>query len=200
MAPIEKETVLRAIEVNTGRTGKVTPFAVLDPVTVSGVTITNATLHNEIQVHAKDVRVGDTVVVRRAGDVIPEVVGPVLPSAPPTRRPGTCRPTARRAAPRWSARGRGPPLLRERRLPEPDPRVAVHLAGRTALDIEGLGYETAKLLLDEGLVSDLADVFALQTGATTCWRSRGGRTSGSTTCSRGSPPPRSGHSTGSSSG
>src|SRR5829696_9887750 len=78
MPPIEQQTILRAIEVNVGRTGKATPFAVLEPVAVSGVTITNATLHNEIQVHAKDVRVGDTVIVRRAGDVIPEVVGSVL--------------------------------------------------------------------------------------------------------------------------
>ena len=77
MPPIEQQTILRGIEINVGRTGKATPFAVLEPVAVSGVTITNATLHNEIQVHAKDVRVGDTVIVRRAGDVIPEVVGSV---------------------------------------------------------------------------------------------------------------------------
>ncbi|MGE3621149.1 MAG: NAD-dependent DNA ligase LigA, partial [Acidimicrobiia bacterium] len=77
MPPIEQQTVLRDIQVNVGRTGKATPFAVLEPVAVAGVTITNATLHNEVQVHAKDVRVGDTVIVRRAGDVIPEVVGSV---------------------------------------------------------------------------------------------------------------------------
>ena len=101
MPPIEQQTILRAIEVNVGRTGKATPFAVLEPVAVAGVTITNATLHNEIQVLAKDVRVGDTVIVRRAGDVIPEVVGSVKDAAAaraPSR--GACRRRARRAASR----------------------------------------------------------------------------------------------------
>ena len=121
MPPIEQQTILRAIEVNVGRTGKATPFAVLEPVAVAGVTITNATLHNEIQVLAKDVRVGDTVIVRRAGDVIPEVVGSVKEQASQGRqgvadagRLSRLRPAARAPG------GRGPPLLRERRLPEPD--------------------------------------------------------------------------------
>ena len=70
--------MLKKIDVHTGRTGKVTPFAVLDPVFVSGVTVTYATLHNETEVRRKDVRPGDVVIVRRAGDVIPEIVGPVL--------------------------------------------------------------------------------------------------------------------------
>ena len=125
MPPIEQQTILRAIEVNVGRTGKATPFAVLEPVAVAGVTITNATLHNEIQVLAKDVRVGDTVIVRRAGDVIPEVVGSVKDLRPkgakawkmPAVVPGV-RPAAR------APRGRGPPLLRERRLPQPHHGVA----------------------------------------------------------------------------
>ena len=162
MAPIEKETVLREIQVNTGRTGKVTPFAVLDPVTVSGVTITFATLHNEIQIHAKDVRVGDTVVVRRAGDVIPEVVGPVLAKRPADaetwRMPATC-PSC--GTPLVRPEGEAHHFCENVDCPNRILESLVHLAGRTALDIEGLGYETAKLLLDEGLVRDLADVFAL---------------------------------------
>jgi DNA ligase (NAD+) len=87
MPPVEQETTLERIEVNVGRTGKATPYAVLDPVVVAGTRITYATLHNEIQVHAKDVRVGDRVMVRRAGDVIPEVVGPVLDKRPPGTTP-----------------------------------------------------------------------------------------------------------------
>ena len=156
------ETVLREIQVNSGRTGKVTPFAVLDPVAVSGVTITYATLHNEIQVHAKDVRVGDTVVVRRAGDVIPEVVGPCCPSAPPARWCGTCRTTARRAASRCvRPEGEAHHFCENVDCPNRHPRVAGAHGGRGAMDIEGLGDETAELLLDEGLVADLADVFRL---------------------------------------
>ncbi|HKJ55120.1 MAG TPA: NAD-dependent DNA ligase LigA, partial [Nitriliruptoraceae bacterium] len=162
MPPIEATTTLRDIEINTGRTGRVTPFAVVEPVTVSGVTITYATLHNEIQVHAKDVRIGDTVSIRRAGDVIPEVVGPVL-----SQRPG--------GAEVWhmphDCPSCGTPLVRPEGeahhfcenvdCPNRILESLSHFGGRKALDIEGLGYKTAKLLLDEGLVSDLADVFGL---------------------------------------
>jgi DNA ligase (NAD+) len=92
--PEERTTVLRSIDVHTGRTGKVTPFAVLEPVFVGGVTVTYATLHNEQEVHRKDVRRGDHVIVRRAGDVIPEIVGPVLSkrrkSARRWKMPATC--------------------------------------------------------------------------------------------------------------
>jgi DNA ligase (NAD+) len=162
MPPVEQETRLLAIEINVGRTGKVAPFAVLEPVLVAGTTITHATLHNEIQVHAKDVRVGDTVVVRRAGDVIPEVVGPVL-----ARRP--------RGARRWHMPDDCPfcqqPLVRlegdahhlcenvdcPNRLLE----SVAHLASRGALDIEGLGEQTVELLVERGLVTDLADLFRL---------------------------------------
>ena len=102
--PEERTTILRSIDVHTGRTGKVTPFAVLEPVFVGGVTITYATLHNEDEVHRKDVRKGDTVIVRRAGDVIPEIVGPVLVEAGEAGAgAGRCRPRATRAARRWSA-------------------------------------------------------------------------------------------------
>ena len=162
MPPVEHETVLNAIEVNVGRTGKATPYAVLEPVHVAGTTITYATLHNEIQIHAKDVRVGDTVMVRRAGDVIPEVVGPVL-----SRRPDSAKP--------WSMPDDCPfchqPLVRPEGeahhfcenvdCPNRLLESLSHLAGRAALDIEGLGWQTVELLVKEGLVRDIADVFRL---------------------------------------
>jgi DNA ligase (NAD+) len=135
---------------------------VLEPVVVAGTTITYATLHNEIQVRAKDVRVGDTVVVRRAGDVIPEVVGPV-----PAARPTGAQP--------WSMPADcpfcGQPLVRPEGeahhfcenvdCPNRLLESLAHLAGRSALDIEGLGEQTVELLVAEGLVGDLADVFRL---------------------------------------
>ena len=164
MPPIEKETVLEDIEINVGRTGRVTPFARVEPVVVSGVTITYATLHNEIQLQAKDVRIGDTVIVRRAGDVIPEVVGPVLSKRPA----GTVQWSMPAACPFC-----GTPLVRPDSeahhfcenvdCPNRILESLSHMGSRKALDIEGLGYETAKMLLEEGLVADLADVFALHT-------------------------------------
>ncbi len=162
MPPVEQATTLRGIEVNIGRTGKATPYAVLEPVQVGGTTITFATLHNEIQVQVKDVRVGDRVLVRRAGDVIPEVVGPVL-----TERPD--------GAEVWSMPRDcpfcGQPLVRPEGeahhfcenvdCPNRIRGSLEHLASRSALDIEGLGEQTVELLLAEGLVADLADVFRL---------------------------------------
>jgi DNA ligase (NAD+) len=162
MPPIEAQTLLRGIEVNVGRTGKVTPFAVLEPVAVAGVTITNATLHNEIQVQVKDVRVGDTVIVRRAGDVIPEVVGSIK-----ERRPaGTAEWQMPAACPAC-----GQPLLRPEgeahhfcgnlECPRRIEASLVHLASRGALDIEGLGHKTVAEFRQQGWLEDLADVFRL---------------------------------------
>ncbi len=162
MPPIEATTRLRDIEVNTGRTGRVTPFAVVEPVTVSGVTITYATLHNEIQVQAKDVRIGDLVRVRRAGDVIPEVVGPILSERPDDARvwhmPADC-PSC--GTPLVRPEGEAHHFCENVDCPNRILESLSHFGGRSAMDIEGLGYKTAKLLLDEGLVTDLADVFAL---------------------------------------
>ncbi len=162
MPPVEQSTRLEAIEVNVGRTGKVTPFAVLDPVVVAGTRITYATLHNEIQVHAKDVRVGDTVIVRRAGDVIPEVVGPVRDRRPAgTRRwsmPSTCPACGE---PLVRPEGEAHHFCENVDCPSRLRESLVHLAGRGALDIEGLGELTVDLLLEEGLLTDLADVFRL---------------------------------------
>ncbi len=162
MPPVEQETRLLAIEVNVGRTGKVAPFAVLEPVLVAGTTITHATLHNEIQVHAKDVRVGDTVVVRRAGDVIPEVVGPVIAKRPRGTRiwrmPADCPFCAQ---PLVRPEGEAHHLCENVDCPNRLLESIAHLASRGALDIEGLGEQTVELLVDRGLVSDLADLFRL---------------------------------------
>ena len=161
--PEERTALLKKIDVHTGRTGKVTPFAVLEPVAVGGVTITTATLHNEDEVRRKDVREKDTVIVRRAGDVIPEIVGPVLSKRPKSARrwkmPKTC-PSC------------GTPLIR--REGEADHRCPnkagcpsqgqewlFHFAGRGALDIEGLGYKTLWALVEKGLVQDPADIYSL---------------------------------------
>jgi len=161
--PEERTTKLLRIMVSIGRTGRATPFAVLEPVFVGGSTVGLATLHNEDQVRLKDVRPGDTVVVRKAGDVIPEVVGPVLSarkrSSRPWHFPTTC-PSC------------GEPLVR---LPEesdtfctnlecPAQRVQriVHFASRGAMDIEGLGEKRVVQLVDAGLVSDVGDIYGLE--------------------------------------
>jgi DNA ligase (NAD+) len=164
LPPEEKATTLLDIKINVGRTGAVTPYAVLDPVFVGGVTVTNATLHNESEVHRRDVRPGDTVIVRRAGDVIPEVVGPVL-----SRRP--------EGLAEWNMPKRCPFCNHPLVLPEGEAKAKctggyecpsrirehlAHFAGRGAMDIEGLGYKTVDLLLSEGLIRDPADVFTLK--------------------------------------
>ncbi len=162
MPPVEQATTLERIEVNVGRTGKATPYAVLDPVLVAGTTITYATLHNEIQVHAKDVRAGDRVLVRRAGDVIPEVVGPILSERPdgtePWSMPADC-PFC--GEPLVRPEGEAHHFCENVDCPNRLRESLAHLASRGALDIEGFGEQTVDLLLDEGLLTDLADVFRL---------------------------------------
>ncbi|QBI19046.1 NAD-dependent DNA ligase LigA [Egibacter rhizosphaerae] len=167
--PEEQETRLRDIEVNVGRTGKVTPFAQLEPVTVAGSTIGTATLHNEDQAAAKDVRPGDTVRVRKAGDVIPEVLGYVASKRPreveeagPWRMPSVC-PFCGSDLVRLE--GEAATYCTNVDCPNRQLESLAHFASRGALDIEGLGYETAKLLLDTGLVKDLADTFHLDRDA-----------------------------------
>jgi DNA ligase (NAD+) len=164
LPPEEKTTTLEEIKINVGRTGAVTPYAVLAPVFVGGVTVTNATLHNESEIHRKDVRPGDTVVVRRAGDVIPEVVGPVVDLRPKGAKrwamPDTCPfcgnpivlPEGQAKA-RCSGGFTCPSRLRE---------YLFHFGSRGAMDIEGLGYKTVDLLLGEGLIADPADIYALR--------------------------------------
>jgi DNA ligase (NAD+) len=160
--PEERTTLLRDIMVSIGRTGRATPFAVLEPVFVGGANVGMATLHNEDDVARKDVRPGDTVIVRRAGDVIPEVVGPVLAKRPPrTRRwkfPSACPEC-------------GEPLVRVEgeanhhcvNVDCPMQRVQrlVHFASRGAMDIEGLGEERVRQFVEAGLLTDAADIYDL---------------------------------------
>ena len=159
----ERTTRLRGIEINVGRTGAATPFAVLEPVFVGGANVERATLHNEDEVHRKDVRIGDHVVVRRAGDVIPEVVGPV-----PSRRTGEERPWAMPAiCPFCDApivRPEGEKVARCTRgltCPSRLREWLFHFAGRGGMDIEGMGYKTIDFLLDKGLIEGPADIFFL---------------------------------------
>jgi DNA ligase (NAD+) len=162
--PEEVNARLLSIEVNTGRTGRVTPFGVMEPTRVAGSTVERATLHNAHEVKRKDVRPGDTVILRKAGDVIPEIVGPVLPLRPdglaewvmPTECPAC-----------------GTALVQEKEgdkdLRCPNHRSCpaqlldrlFHVAGRGAFDIEGLGSEAAAALYDAGVITDEGDVFTL---------------------------------------
>jgi DNA ligase (NAD+) len=160
--PEEKTTVLREIRVQVGRTGVLTPLAEFDPVTVAGSTIARATLHNEDEVLRKDVRVGDTIVVRKAGDVIPEVVGAVIGMRPdglaPWSMPSEC-PSCGRAV--W--REPGEVAVRCTNVACPAQRLERlgHWASRGAADIEGMGTEIVTRLVDSGLLHDPADFYTL---------------------------------------
>lgn len=162
--PEEVTTKLLDIAVNVGRTGRVTPFARMQPVRVAGSTVELATLHNESEVRRKGVLIGDTVVLRKAGDVIPEVVGPVVELRDGSERefvmPTSCPSCGTALAPakegdadiRCPNARSCPAQLRER---------VFHVAGRGAFDIEVLGFEAASALLEAGLISDEGDLFSL---------------------------------------
>jgi DNA ligase (NAD+) len=157
-------TLLRDIQVNVGRTGRVTPFAVLEPIFVGGVVVTNATLHNANDVVRRGVLIGDTVIVRRAGDVIPEIVGAVSEKRDGSERafvmPKVCPACGTKLAPakegdvdiRCPNARSCPAQLRERLF---------HIGSRDALDIEVLGYKSGMALLDSGVIEDEGDLFAL---------------------------------------
>jgi len=162
--PEEATTKLLDIKVNVGRTGRVTPFAFMEPVKVAGSTVSQATLHNASEVKRKGVLIGDTVVIRKAGDVIPEVLGPVVDLRDGSERefvmPTTCPECGTTLAPakegdadiRCPNTRSCPAQLRER---------VFHVAGRGAFDIEGLGYEAATALLTSGVITDEGDLFTL---------------------------------------
>jgi DNA ligase (NAD+) len=162
--PEEVTTKLLDIRVNVGRTGRVTPFAYMEPVKVAGSTVGLATLHNASEVKRKGVLIGDTVVIRKAGDVIPEVLAPVVDLRDGTERefvmPTTCPECGTPLAPakegdadiRCPNTRSCPAQLRER---------VFHVAGRGAFDIEGLGYEAAVALLAAGVIDDEGDLFTL---------------------------------------
>jgi DNA ligase (NAD+) len=162
--PEEATTKLLDIRVSVGRTGRVTPFAYMEPVKIAGSTVGLATLHNASEVKRKGVLIGDTVVIRKAGDVIPEVLGPVVDLRDGTERefvmPTECPECGTTLAPakegdadiRCPNSRTCPAQLRER---------VFHVAGRGAFDIEGLGYEAAIALLQAGVITDEGDLFTL---------------------------------------
>ena len=159
----EEMTVVQAIDIQVGRTGKLTPVAKLAPVFVGGVTVTNATLHNEDEVRRKDVRVGDAVVVRRAGDVIPEVVSVVMDRRPRGTEPFTmpttcpvCGSDVERLDGEVDTRCTAGLFCAAQRK-----QAILHYAQRRALDIENLGEKLVDQLVDQGLVSTLPDLYRL---------------------------------------
>lgn len=162
--PEEKTTVLRAIRIQVGRTGALTPLAEFDPVLVAGSTIARATLHNADEIRRKDVRVGDTIVVRKAGDVIPEVVGPVpglRPEGVPEWEMPTECPSCR--GPVWKPVDEVVARCTNLACPAQRWERLGHWSGRGSLDIEGLGYEIIGRLIDAGLLDDVSDFYALTT-------------------------------------
>jgi len=166
--PEEVNAKLLEIRVNVGRTGRVTPYAVMEPTKVAGSTVENATLHNYYEVERKDVRPGDTVILRKAGDVIPEVLGPVLALRPddlpawvgPTECPA-CGTTL--VEQKEGDKDRRCP--NHRHCPAQVRERVFHVAGRGAFDIEGLGYEAAVALLDAEVIDNEGDVFDLDGAA-----------------------------------
>lgn len=162
--PVQATTLLESIDVNVGRTGTLNPFARLQPVPVGGVTISQATLHNEEDIRRKDIRVGDTVLVHRAGDVIPQVIGPILskrpPDAKPYELPATCpicgsmvvRPEGEAMA---RCTGGFARCLAQRF------ELLKHFAGRGTMDIESVGEKLAWSLIDQKLVYDPSDLYRL---------------------------------------
>lgn len=161
--PEEMPTEVMDIDIQVGRTGAITPVARLKPVFVGGVTVTNVTLHNLGQIRLKDVRVGDTVIVRRAGDVIPEILKPLIERRPegaePWEMPAICpecgSPLHQIGAEHFCTGGSRCPAQRLYRI--------THFASRLAMDIEGLGESTVSTLLNEGFITRASDLYSLDT-------------------------------------
>jgi len=159
----EEMTTLEEIRVNVGRTGALTPYAVLKPVNIGGVTVRKATLHNFDYIAERDIRVGDRVVVKRAGDVIPQIVGPVVEARsgaervyrPPDRCPVCGEPVE-------NPEGEVTVYCINAACPAQLVRRLSYFASRSAMDIETLGEKTAALLVDKGLVQDVADLYSLR--------------------------------------
>jgi len=160
--PEEKTTTLLDIAVSIGSKGKATPFAVLEPVFVGGSTVQMATLHNEDQVAAKDVRPGDTVIVRKAGDVIPEVLAPVLGDRPKSRKkwkfPTSCPSCSQ---PLTRDEGDAAHYCLNLQCPQQLVGRIEHFAARNGMDIEGFGERTVALFIEQGLLHDVGDIYNL---------------------------------------
>jgi DNA ligase (NAD+) len=157
-------TRLTNIDFQVGRTGVVTPVALLEPVVVGGVTVSRATLHNEDEIRRKDLRLGDMVLVQRAGDVIPEIVQPIIDLRTGAERP-VVMPQQCPSCGHGLVREEGEVALRcgNAHCPAQRLRSLVHFTGKGGMDIEGLGRKAMEQLFAEGLVADLPDIFALRT-------------------------------------
>jgi len=166
--PVQATTILRKIGVQVGRTGVLTPVAVLDPVKIGGVTVSRATLHNADEVKRKDVREGDTVIVQRAGDVIPEIVAPVPSKRTGKERefamPETC-PVCGSGIIRDTSGEKGKQGVMYRCVNMACPAILkeqiYHFASKDALDIDGLGRKIVQQMVDKGLVRDVSDLYIL---------------------------------------
>ncbi len=160
--PIQATTKLIDIGINVGRTGSLNPYAILEPVRVGGATVKLATLHNEDDIHRKDIRIGDTVIVQRAGDVIPQVVGPVVSLRTGKERvyrtPEKC-PVCQ--APVCRLEGEAMSYCTNTACPAQAFRLLTHFVSRGAMDIEGIGESLAAVLLANGLVADPGDIYSL---------------------------------------
>jgi DNA ligase (NAD+) len=158
----QKTTLLRRIDVNVGRTGAVTPFAVLEPVFLAGSTISMATLHNADDIARKDIREGDWVVIEKAGDVIPRVIGPVLSRRPPDLQPWVMPSDCPRCGSRLHrAEGEAVWRCENTSCPAKLQRGLEHFASRGAMNIDGLGESLIAQLIENGMVRDYADLYAL---------------------------------------
>ena len=161
--PEERTTLLKDIQISVGRTGRVTPFAVLESVFVGGSNVAMATLHNEDQVRLKDVRPGDTVTVRKAGDVIPEVVGPVLSLRPKGSQPWVFPSVCSCPMKGELTRPDGEVNMRciEPNCPQQRDQRIIYFVSRGAMDIDGFGEQTVIQLSDAGILSDAGDIYSL---------------------------------------
>jgi DNA ligase (NAD+) len=165
--PEEATTTLRNIAVNVGRTGRVTPFAMMEPVVIAGSTVSMATLHNAAEVVRKGVLIGDTVTIRKAGDVIPEVLGPVVDARTGDERAFVMPTHCPECGTELAYEKEGDADIRcpnQRSCPAQLRERVFHMAGRGAFDIEALGYEAAIALLNSGAITDEGDLFDLDAG------------------------------------
>lgn len=164
---IQGNTVLKEIKISVGRTGTINPYAVLEPVSVGGVTIKQAALHNEDDIRRKDIREGDTVIIQRAGDVIPQVIGPVVSKRPKraaefsllTKTKGVCPECG---AEIFKPEGEVMYYCPNAACPAQRQQRIEHFASRGAMDIRGIGEQMSAILLREGLINDFADLYYLK--------------------------------------
>jgi DNA ligase (NAD+) len=164
---MQAHTILKEIRINVGRTGTLNPYAVLEPVSIGGVTIKQATLHNEDDIRRKDVREGDTVIIQRAGDVIPQVVGPVLSKRPALSIPFSLSAKVNGVCPECGSRIYKPEgevmyYCPDAACPAQAMLKIEHFASRGAMDIRGIGEKMSMILYKEGLVGDFADLYTLK--------------------------------------